>query len=70
MANSLQQNQIYTILNAINAQAKTGGALTAVDTSSFITVAQTALLSGYDNLTDIIGINIEGGAVTIPTLMC
>lgn len=26
--------------------------------------------SGYDNLTDIIGINIEGGAVTIPTLMC
>ena len=50
MANSLQQNQIYTILNAINAQAKTGGSLTAVDTSSFTTVAQTALLSGYDNL--------------------
>ena len=50
MANSLQQNQIYTIINAINAQAKTGGALTAVDTSSFVTVAQTLLLSGYDNL--------------------
>lgn len=50
MANSLQQNQIYTILNAINAQAKTGGALTAVDTSSFVTVAQTVLESGYDNV--------------------
>ena len=50
MANILEQNQIYTILNAINAQAKTGGSLTAVDTSSFVTVAQTALLSGYDNL--------------------
>lgn len=50
MANSLQQNQIYTIMNAINAQAKTGGALTVVDTSSFTTVAQTLLLSGYDNL--------------------
>lgn len=50
MANTLAQNQIYTIINAINAQAKSGGGLTAVDTSSFVTVAQTALLSGYDNL--------------------
>ena len=50
MANTLAQNQIYTIINAINAQAKTGGALTAVDTSSFTAVAQTLLLSGYDNL--------------------
>lgn len=50
MANTLEQNQIYTIINAINAQAKTGGSLTAVDTSSFVTVAQTALLAGYDNL--------------------
>lgn len=50
MANSLSQTQIYTILNAINAQAKTGGSLTAVDTSSFTTVAQAVLLSGYDNL--------------------
>ena len=50
MANSLDQNQIYTVINAINAQAKTGGALTAVDTSSFTAVAQTLLLSGYDNL--------------------
>lgn len=50
MANTLEQNQIYTIINAINAQAKTGGSLTAVDTSSFTAVAQTLLLSGYDNL--------------------
>lgn len=50
MANTLAQNQIYTIINAINAQAKSGGNLAAVDTSSFVTVAQTALLSGYDNL--------------------
>ena len=50
MANSLSQTQIYTILNAINTQAKTGGSLTAVDTSSFTTVAQAVLLSGYDNL--------------------
>lgn len=50
MANSLLQNQVYTILNAINAQAKTGGEIQAVDTSSFVTVAQTVLLSGYDNV--------------------
>ena len=49
MANTLAQNQIYTILNAINAEAKTGGTLQAVDTSSFVTVAQAVLLSGYDN---------------------
>ena len=29
MANSLLQTQVYTILNAINAQAKTGGELQA-----------------------------------------
>ena len=50
MANNLLQNQVYTILNAINAQAKTGGEMQAVDTSSFVTVAQTLLLSGYDNV--------------------
>lgn len=50
MANTLEQNQIYSVINAINAQAKTGGGLTAVDTSSFVTVAQAVLLSGYDNL--------------------
>lgn len=50
MANDLEQKQLYTVLNAINAQAKTGGSLTAVDTSSFTAVAQTVLLSGYDNV--------------------
>lgn len=50
MANSLTQNQIYQILNAINAQAKTGGNLTAVDTSSFVAVGETLLRSGYDNV--------------------
>lgn len=50
MANDLEQKQLYTVLNAINAQAKTGGSLTAVDTSSFTSVAQTVLLSGYDNV--------------------
>ena len=60
MANSLTQNQIYTIINAINAQAKSGGSLTAVDTSSFVTVAQTALLSGYDNLMSAISQVLSG----------
>lgn len=50
MANSLAQNQIYTVLNAINAEAKTGGTLQAVDTSSFVAVGETLLRSGYDNL--------------------
>lgn len=50
MANSLLQNQVYTIINAINAQVKGGGTTQAVDSSSFVTVAQTALLTGYDNL--------------------
>lgn len=60
MANSLTQNQIYTIINAINAQARSGGSLTAVDTSSFVTVAQTALLSGYDNLMSAISQVLSG----------
>ena len=50
MANSLTQNQIYQIVNAINTQAKTGGTLTAVDTSSFVAVGETLLRSGYDNV--------------------
>lgn len=50
MANTLLQNQVYQILNAINAQAKGGGTLTAVDTSSFVTVGQTLLKTGYDNV--------------------
>ena len=49
MANSLAQNQIYTVLNSIAKQATGRTDLTATDSSSFVTVAQTTLLSGYDN---------------------
>ena len=50
MANSLQQNQIYTVLNAIHAQATGDTSISAVDTSSFVTVADTTLKAGMDNL--------------------
>lgn len=50
MANSLTQNQLYTVLNSIAAQATGNAGLTATDTSSFVTVADVTLKSGYDNL--------------------
>lgn len=50
MANSLTQNQLYTVLNSIAAQATGNAALTATDTSSFVTVADVTLKSGYDNV--------------------
>lgn len=50
MANSLTQNQLYTVLNSIAAQATGNAGLTATDTSSFVTVADVILKSGYDNL--------------------
>jgi hypothetical protein len=50
MANSLTQNQLYTILNSIAAQATGNAGLTATDTSSFVTVADVTLKSGYDNV--------------------
>lgn len=50
MANSLTQNQIYTVLNSIAAQATGNTSLVATDTSSFVTVADTTLKSGYDNV--------------------
>lgn len=50
MANSLTQNQLYTVLNSIAAQATGKAGLTATDTSSFVTVADITLKSGYDNL--------------------
>ena len=50
MANDLTFNQLSTVLNSIVSQA-TGSAIPAVtDTSSFITVGQTALKCGYDTL--------------------
>lgn len=50
MANSLTQNQLYTVLNSIAAQATGNTGLVATDTSSFVTVADVTLKSGYDNL--------------------
>lgn len=50
MSNSLTQNQLYTVLNSIAAQATGNAGLTATDTSSFVTVADITLKSGYDNV--------------------
>ena len=50
MANDLTYGQIYTIANAINQQATGNTALAVVDTSSFVTVGQTVLSTGYDNV--------------------
>jgi len=47
-ANELSFNQISTVLNSIAQQATGQANLAAVDTSSFITVAQTVLKTGYD----------------------
>lgn len=54
MANSLTQNQLYTVLNSIAAQATGNAGLTATDTSSFVTVADVTLKSGYDNVISVI----------------
>lgn len=51
MANDLSFNQISTILTAITNQATGMNNIAPVDTSSFVTVAQTALKTGYDPLT-------------------
>ena len=50
MANELTFNQLATILNAITAQATGKTGIAAVDTSSFVTVGQEALKTGYDTL--------------------
>ena len=50
MANDLTFNQLATILNSIQSQATGVAALTATDTSSFITGGQEALKAGYDVL--------------------
>lgn len=51
MANDLSFNQLSTVLTEIVSQATGQKALAPVDTSSFVTVAQTALKTGYDPLT-------------------
>lgn len=51
MANDLSFNQMSTVLTAITNQATGVNNIAPVDTSSFVTVAQTALKTGYDPLT-------------------
>ena len=49
-ANVLTYNAIGTILNQIVTQATGKAVITPTNTSEFVTVAQTGLLAGYDNL--------------------
>ena len=51
MANDLSFNQLSTVLTAITNQATGVKNIEPVDTSTFVTVAQTALKTGYDPLT-------------------
>lgn len=51
MANDLSFNQLSTVLTAITNQATGVNNIAPVDTSSFVSVAQTALKTGYDPLT-------------------
>lgn len=48
--NTLSFNQIATVLAEITSQATGTTTLAPVDTASFVSVANTALLTGYDNL--------------------
>lgn len=49
--NDLSFNQLSTVLTAITNQATGVNNITILDTSSFVSVAQTALATGYDPLT-------------------
>lgn len=49
--NDLSFNQLSTVLTAITNQATGVNNITPLDTSSFVSVAQTALKTGYDPLT-------------------
>lgn len=48
--NSLTFNQVSTVLAEVTSLATGGSVATPVDTASFVSVANTALLSGYDNI--------------------
>lgn len=50
MANTLEYNEIATIVNQVVSQATGRAVLTPTNTSEFITVAQLGLQTGYDNL--------------------
>lgn len=51
MANDLSFEQLSTVLTAITNQATGVNNITPIDTTSFVTVAQMALKTGYDPLT-------------------
>lgn len=51
MANDLSFDQLSTVLTAITNQATGVNNIAPIDTSSFVSVAQTALKTGYDPLT-------------------
>ena len=46
--NDMTFNQLSTVLAAITSQATGSAVLAPVDTASFVSVAQTALKTGYD----------------------
>lgn len=48
--NDLSFNQIATVVNSISQQATGIAQITPTNTSDFVSVAQTALLTGYDNV--------------------
>ncbi len=50
MANKLQFNDLAVLLTSINKQATGQQAITPTNTGEFVSVAQTTLLSGYDNV--------------------
>ena len=50
MANTLNFTQIATILNSVNQQATGRSDMVVTNTSDFVSVATTTLLSGYDNV--------------------
>lgn len=50
MANTLTFDQISTVLNDVVKQATGVNTMKAVDTSSFVAQAQTALLAGNDRI--------------------
>lgn len=50
MANTLSFDQVATLLNATLQQVRGDAAVSDINTANFATVAQTALLSGYDPL--------------------
>ena len=51
MANDLSFDQLSTVLTAITNQATGVNTIAPIDTASFVSVAQTALKTGYDPLT-------------------